>query len=161
VHINAYLFNLRKLCHMKAAFHFKKVMIIDDDDLSRLLAEKLIKKFDFADEVVECATAIEGLNYLNTNSFALPEIIFLDINMPVLNGFEFLDKFEKLNNTVKEHCAIIMLSSSVDTDDIKRAEADKHVRFFLSKPLTLANLKAISNTFSTVCSCHFSVVINS
>jgi CheY-like chemotaxis protein len=78
-----------------------------------------------------------GLNYLNTNAFALPEIIFLDINMPVVNGFEFLDKFEKLNNTVKEHCAIIMLSSSVHIDDIKRAEADKHVRFFLSKPLTV------------------------
>src|SRR3954447_3319246 len=64
--INEYLFNIRKLCYMKA-FYFKKVMIIDDDYLSRLIVEKMIKKFDFADEVVECATAIEGLNYLNTN----------------------------------------------------------------------------------------------
>lgn len=134
---------------MKTAFHFKKAMIIDDDNLSRLLAEKMIKKFDFAEEVAECATAIEGLNYLNTNSFALPEIIFLDINMPGLNGFEFLDEFEKLNHTVKKNCSIILLSSSVDTDDIKRAEADKRVRFFLRKPLTLANLKAISIAFST------------
>lgn len=131
---------------MKPA-HFNKVMIIDDDDLNRLLVEKLIKKFDFADEVVKCATASEGLNYLKTNLCALPEIIFLDVHMPVVNGFEFLDKFGKLNSTVKEHCAIIMLSSSVDTDDIKRAEADKHVRFFLSKPLTPANLKAIKTNF--------------
>jgi len=146
---------------MKAAFHFKKVMIVDDDDLSRLLAEKMIKKFDFADEVVKCASAIKGLNYLCTNSFALPEIIFLDINMPGLNGFEFLDKFGKLNNTVKEHCTIIMLSASVDTDEIERAEADKRVRFFLHKPLTLANLKAITIAISTFSSVHFSAVINS
>jgi CheY-like chemotaxis protein len=139
------------------AFYFKKVMIIDDDDLSRLIVKKMIRKFDFADEVVECATAIEGLNCLNTNSLALPEIIFLDINMPVLNGFEFLDKFEKLNKTVKEHCAIIMLSSSVDPDDIKRAEANKWVRSFLSKPLTLVNLKAISIAFSNYCSLHFPI----
>jgi hypothetical protein len=45
---------------MEAAFHFKKVMIIDDDDLSRWLAEKIIKKFDFVSEVVECATAVAG-----------------------------------------------------------------------------------------------------
>ena len=134
---------------MEATVHFKKVMIIDDDDCTRLLVEKLIKKFDFADEVVKCATAIEGLNYLSANSCALPEIIFLDINMPVVNGFEFLDRFEKLNNAFKGHCAIIMLSSSVDKAEIERAEADKRVRVFLSKPLTLPNLKAISNTFSS------------
>ena len=139
------------------AFHFKKVTMIDDDDLSRLLAEKMIKEFDFADELVQCATAIEGLNYLNTNSFALPEIIFLDINMPVLNGFEFLNQFEKLNKTVKEHCAIIMLSSSVDLGDIKRAEANKWVRSFLSKPLTLVKLKAISIGFSNYCSSKFAI----
>jgi CheY-like chemotaxis protein len=137
------------------SFHFKKVMIIDDDDISRFIAEKMIKKIDFADEVVECATAIEGLNYLNTNPLDLPEIIFLDINMPVLNGFEFLDQFEKLNSTVKEHCVIIMLSSSVDPDDIKRANANKCVRSFLSKPLTLVNLKGISIAFSNYCSLHF------
>jgi CheY-like chemotaxis protein len=134
---------------MEATVHFKKVMIIDDDDCTRLLVEKLIKKFDFADEVVKCTTAIEGLNYLSANSFALPEIIFLDINMPIVNGFEFLDRFEKLNNASKRHCAIIMLSSSVDKAEIERAEADKRVRVFLSKPLTLPNLKAISNTFSS------------
>ena len=134
---------------MEATVHFKKVMIIDDDDCSRLLVEKLIKKFDFADEVVKCTTAIEGLNYLSTNSFALPEIIFLDINMPVVNGFEFLDRFEKLSNPSKGHCAIIMLSSSVDKAEIERAETDKRVRVFLSKPLTPPNLKAISNTFSS------------
>jgi CheY-like chemotaxis protein len=72
--------------------------------------------------------------------------------MPVINGFEFLDRFEKLNNASKAHCVIIMLSSSVDKAEIERAQADKRVRFFLSKPLTLPNLKAISNTFSTFCS---------
>jgi len=134
---------------MEATVHFKKVMIIDDDDCTRLLVEKLIKKFDFADEVVKCTTAISGLNYLSINSFALPEIIFLDINMPVVNGFDFLDRFEKLHDASKGHCAIIMLSSSVDKAEIERAEADKRVRVFLSKPLTLPDLKAISNTFSS------------
>jgi len=136
---------------MEATVHFKKVMIIDDDDCCRFLTDKMIKKFDFSDEVVNCSTAMDGLNYLSANPFDFPEIIFLDINMPVVDGFGFLDRFEKLNNVSKGHCAIIMLSSSVNKAEIERAHADKRVRLFLSKPLTLPDLKAISNHFSTFC----------
>ncbi|MEX6690016.1 response regulator [Danxiaibacter flavus] len=133
---------------MKNNFCFKKVMMIDDDYIVRTLVTKMLKKYHFANEIISCETGSEAIKYLRENSFSLPCIIILDINMPEMNGFEFLERFDKLNIKKKDNCFIIMNTSSANPEDIKRAEENQHVQLFLTKPLTILKLEAIKHAFS-------------
>lgn len=118
---------------------YKKVMVIDDSHFDRLIARKVIQLSRFAEEVITIDTALGGIDYLNSNMDnpeEIPEIIFLDIRMPMVDGFGFLKKFENRPKLLHEKCKIYMLSSSLDPEDIKRANKCKYVHGFISKPLS-------------------------
>ncbi|MET0760192.1 MAG: response regulator [Flavobacterium sp.] len=122
---------------------YKKVMVIDDSHFDRLIAEKVIQLSKFADDVITIDSALEGIDYLNSNANnpeEIPEIIFLDIRMPIVDGFGFLKKFENSPQLIHEKCKIFMLSSSLDPKDIKRANKCKYVHGFISKPLSKEKL---------------------
>lgn len=127
------------MSEIKNSYKYKKVLVIDDTDVDRLLADKIIKRYDFADEVVLMESASEMLNYLN--KFQVPvngseELIFLDINMPEMDGWEFLEQFDLLDNKVKDCFKILIVSSSIDSRDKKRAFRNKHVIDYIHKPLS-------------------------
>jgi len=128
----------------KGTFRFKKVMVIDDTYMDRFLAEKVIKKYSFAEHIVICSSAPDALSYLisveNTPE-ELPQLIFLDIRMPEMDGFDFLDRFMRLPEAVKEKCQVVMLSSSTNPEDRERSLSNPHVRLFLHKPLTEEKLR--------------------
>lgn len=127
---------------------YKKVMIVDDSYIDRFIAETTIKDNTFSEEVVTTDSASSALEYLHACSQiseALPQLIFLDINMPEINGFEFLDAFENLPRIVQENCNIMMLSSSLNPEDLTRAEENRFVTRFLNKPLNKERLKEISD----------------
>jgi signal transduction histidine kinase len=118
---------------------YKKVLVIDDTDLDRLLADKIIRKYDFADEVVLMESADEMLDYLN--QFQCPseeshELIFLDINMPEMDGWEFLERFDLLDEKIKDNFKILIVSSSTDSKDRKRAFENRYVVDYITKPLS-------------------------
>jgi CheY-like chemotaxis protein len=87
--------------------------------------------------------ALEQLKQWLVNATFLPEIIFLDIEMPDMNGWEFLDELHALPDTLIEKCYIIILTSSIDVDDIEKSKTYSVVRDFISKPLTTDKLKEI------------------
>lgn len=129
-------------------FNFDKVMVVDDAEIDRFLAKKVLTKYAFAREVLPLESAMNALDYLSENQEnkdALPDLIFLDINMPKMNGFDFLEEYTKLPETVKKKCIIVMLSSSLLPEDGELALNNPYVCQFLNKPLTADKLKEVSN----------------
>jgi CheY-like chemotaxis protein len=127
-------------------YKYDKVMVIDDSDSDLYVAEHYLKKYFVAANVISAESAMEGLDYLlqYANSVEqLPSIIFLDIRMPVMDGFEFLEKYKKLPSSVHERCTVIMLSSSADPRDHERIKNDPFVKKFINKPLTKEKLQEL------------------
>jgi CheY-like chemotaxis protein len=122
----------------------KKVMLIDDNDIDLKINAKLISLTKLFDEIIICQSGEEALDYLNKylqEPDKLPEFILLDIQMPEMDGFEFLEHYKRF----PEKCPVAMLSSTLDFGDIQRAEANPYVVKLLKKPLSpneLANLLA-------------------
>lgn len=118
---------------------FQKVMIIDDNNIDIFISARMIVKNNFSKEVLRYTNAPEALNYLKDNQeniTELPQIIFIDIYMPMMSGFEFLEVYDGLSDTLKNHCKAYMLSSSIDKEDIYLSANNKNVVRFLSKPIT-------------------------
>ena len=124
----------------------KHVLLIDDDPVTNMINKKIITK-NFNVTVRDYTNALEVLDQLNLwiskLPEQLPEFIFLDINMPVIDGWQFLTEFEKLPAYVQEKCKIFILTSSIDLEDIEKSRSHKSVREFISKPLTPGKLKQL------------------
>jgi len=119
-------------------YRFSKAMIIDDSATDRYIAEYYLRKFFIAAFVIAQSSAIEALEYLKEfadNPDELPEIIFLDIRMPMMDGFEFLREYEKLPSSVLEYCNVVMVSSTIDPGDHERIKENHFVKYFINKPL--------------------------
>lgn len=127
-------------------FHFKRVMIVDDTKIDRYVASHVLKKNQFTEEVIEFDMATKAIDYLEQNQDKpelLPEVILLDIRMPEMDGFQFLERLSLLPRSLKQSCCIVMLSSSLDPHDHERAENNPVVKKFLNKPLLKENFEGI------------------
>jgi len=132
---------------MSTEFRYKKVMFIDDNELDNFINKKLIESENFAAEVQTYLSAPEALAYLKSNATdaaLLPDIIFLDIIMPVMDGFAFLEEYARLPENLKLKCKIVMLSTTESFTELNRANQNKYVRKFLNKPLSTGVLKGIN-----------------
>jgi CheY-like chemotaxis protein len=128
-------------------FKYNVVMLVDDDEIDNFVTKKMIDDSHFAKKLIIKLSSEEALNYLKkeqNNPDELPDLIFLDILMPVMDGFAFLDEFDKFNDTIKKKCKIILLSTSESFKDLNRANKNKYVSKFLTKPLIEAALNAIN-----------------
>lgn len=116
-----------------------KILIIDDDEDADFLITHWIKKNNLASSVDVTLNGEEGIEYIKSHS--PPDYILLDINMPRMNGWEFLEAYKALPDDAKSSTTIIIVSVSENPDDIKRAE-NEHVKY-VKKPLTQEILKEI------------------
>ena len=112
------------------------ILLIDDSDFDNLINEQIVKASGFASTITIKQSAMEALDFLRaSNSPNLPSIIFLDLMMPEMDGFDFLEQFDKLEDHIRNNCKVVVISSSIDHDDIERAQSNKYVIKFISKPL--------------------------
>ena len=126
----------------------RKVMVIDDNEMDLYVSRRVMERYAFAEEILLMDSAKDALAYFQANEHNadnLPSLIFLDINMPEMNGFEFLDAYNELSETVKRNCIILMLTTSVHEEDKKRADNSPYVRNFLNKPLSADKLKSLEH----------------
>jgi len=118
-----------------------KILLVDDDDDCNTFAKLLIEKGGFAKEIEIAHNGKEALDMINSGS-TLPAIIFLDINMPVMNGWEFLEEFKKLDSKKTSSIQVVaMLTSSTNPDDKSKTQDNNAV--FLSKPITAEKIQQI------------------
>lgn len=121
------------------------ILLIDDDEINNFISIKLIKKALSNAEISSCLNgklAIEELTEMQKISpEKLPDFILLDINMPIMNGWEFLDEYKRLNIDSTGKSKIFIISSSVFSNDISRAKSYPLVKNFISKPLSVEKIR--------------------
>jgi CheY-like chemotaxis protein len=119
-------------------YKYQKAMVIDDNPIDLYIAEMVMATTGFAENVICMNSAREALAYLKPlyeTPDELPGLIFLDINMPEMTGFDFLNEYQHLPENIRKKCIIMMLTTSLDDDDRTQAESNQFVRRFLNKPL--------------------------
>lgn len=127
----------------------KSVLLVDDDDVTLMICKLRLKKSKFCEEVITAENGEEAAKFFERQLALpeiernLPELIFLDINMPVMNGWDFLDDFESKYQHIFTKIRIDILSSSVDPKDEEKAENHPLIIGFITKPLTDDNLQAL------------------
>jgi len=131
------------------------VLLIDDDMATNFISKMIIKKAGITNHIETVLNGKQALEYLtNTGKyeksdgiFPQPMLILLDINMPVMDGWEFAEAFEKLDENQKGNIIIVMLTSSLNPDDKERALNLSAISGFQNKALTMEGLTSIMNTF--------------
>ncbi len=121
-------------------------MLIDDNEIDLKINAKFIQLTGLFEDILICSSGEEALDYIGKylhEPDMLPDFILLDIQMPEMDGFEFLNHYRKFPATFTNRCPVAMLSSTLDFGDITRAEANLYVIKLLKKPLNPAELIAI------------------
>jgi len=130
---------------------YKAIMLIDDNEIDNLINQKIIEASNICDYIFTHTggkSAIEFLRNIEkiapiTGNQGLPELIFLDIDMPLMDGFQFLDEFDTLSHATKEYCKIVMLTSSINPQDMSKSKKYQYVKKYINKPLSPDNLKKL------------------
>ncbi len=126
----------------------KRILLVDDDPITNLINKKIItlntpytvEAFTNANEALD-----QCKNCLALASEQFPDAIFLDINMPIMDGWEFLDQFEKIPFATRSKCSVLLLTSSIDSEDIEKSKTYKSVCDFISKPLTINKIEMLKS----------------
>jgi len=124
-----------------------KVMLVDDNEVDTFVNVKVLQFNDFCKETVDFTTAEEALEFLRVcekDMTQLPEVILLDLNMPIKSGYLFLDEFQKLDAAIHEKCKVVILTSSENFKDRYLTENHPMVYDFFNKPLLDENLESLA-----------------
>jgi CheY-like chemotaxis protein len=122
--------------------NYKTCLLIDDNYIDNFVTRRILEGGNFAETVVVTQSASDAIEELRVGKVK-PEVIFLDIRMPIMGGFEFLQEYDKLDIENKNNIKIFMLSSSLDPADLKKSLNNKYITQFIHKPITQKTLDDI------------------
>ena len=128
----------------------KCVLLVDDDEDCHFFHQRLLTKMNCTEKIALANDGKEAINYIHdaiAGNNTLPELIFLDINMPGMNGWDFLDEFEKLDESVKNKIIIIILTTSIHPADKNKSLEYKTVSDFQLKFLSVTTLDGIVSRY--------------
>lgn len=124
---------------------------IDDDTVFQFTAKILLKKKFNLTNILLFNNGKEAFDYIETNKSnqnILPEIVFVDINMPVMNGWEFIERITPYSNSLLKGIEVYLVSSSIDQRDINKSKEYELIKEFISKPLSMSTFeKLLANKF--------------
>lgn len=123
-------------------------MMIDDSAIDNFVNQKMVERYEFSKNILVFNKARKALSYLQELDSEspvvwpgrLPSVIFLDLDMPVMNGYDFMEEFEKLSENLRNSCKIVVVSSTINPADIALALKRYKVFGFFSKPMMKSNL---------------------
>lgn len=125
-------------------------MLIDDNEIDNLINQKMIEAADIAEHIYTHTGAKSAIEFLKNVSKlpdiskeVLPDVIFLDIDMPLMDGFQFLDEFEKLSEQTRNKCKVVMLTSSINPQDVNKSKKYSYVKEYINKPLSQGSLEKL------------------
>lgn len=128
----------------------QSILIIDDDEVNNFICSKIIEEERIANKITTTLGVNEALDYIKkglNKETSLPDLILLDLNMPVLTGWDFLEEYKKLAPELSKEIILVILSSSAFQDDIKKAKSFKEVHAYKTKPITKQLLSDIREEF--------------
>ncbi|WP_163399375.1 response regulator [Flavobacterium fluviatile] len=129
----------------------EQILCIDDDPITLMLSKKVISKAGFSEVIITAQNGEEALSYFNALKYSKdqpikkPQLIFLDLNMPVMGGWEFLDHFTTPDYNQFNSVSVIVLSSTINPEDLAKSKKYPIIIDFLSKPITLQMLEYLKN----------------
>lgn len=123
------------------------ILLVEDDSITNFINERLLNKLEFAESIKIALNGFEALTFIKdclSNNRNCPQLIFLDINMPVMDGFEFLNEFKNLSFPGKDEVVIVVLTTSTNLNDIDKLKGSGNTDF-VNKPLTKEKVVNIVN----------------
>jgi len=121
----------------------KHLMIVDDDPILVFLIKKIFEQDSDAYTFIDAENGQIAINYLENPLSIRPDLILLDINMPIMDGWQFLEQFERYLKTNQLEIPVMIISSSIDPNDIEKSKQFSSVLNFLSKPFTRSHIEEI------------------
>jgi CheY-like chemotaxis protein len=123
------------------------ICLIDDDNIYQFTARKLLEATGLANQIQSFYNGSDAISYFkdqkNNNSETLPDVIFLDINMPIMNGWEFLEEYHKLYNNFAKPIVVYVVSSSIDSNDMQKSREYNTVSDYIVKPINRIQYKEL------------------
>jgi CheY-like chemotaxis protein len=129
------------------------ICIIDDDNVYQFLLTRIINQNNLAENIITFSDGEEALQYLTDNKATnekIPDAIFLDANMPIMDGWQFIEEYANIKTEIKKKVVIFMLSSSVHPIDIERASKISKISDYILKPINLEGINRVFENLETL-----------
>lgn len=118
----------------------RTVCLIDDDKIYLFIMRRLLSQLGLCEHVIEFSDPSDALEFFTQNPDPLPELVLVDMNMPVMDGWDFLKEYHKLEQNWPQRPTVYMVSSSIDKADMERAGKEPVLKGYLTKPLSTETL---------------------
>ena len=125
------------------------ICFIDDDGVYKFFMKRVLKIKNLAEDIMSFDDGEQAFEYINENKKnpeKLPDLVFLDINMPIMDGFQFIEEYTKIRSEINKKITIYMVTSSIDPIDLERSKKYSEISAYITKPINVETIQQIINS---------------